>query len=1293
MKPLKSHRRRRAIRPSLEALETRQLFSQDAPNILLTPQILSSLQQEATTNTPRWQAFENDLNAQLNQLIGPGSYEGDQLPLISDYALGYQVLKDLPGQQATADAYADKAIAIMKSGLNDYLRVPTETQEFLARGDGTTATFTLPNADFDPNTLNVYLAPVTTEPVVRGDTPFTQDVVDSFMRFLKVSNTPDGPANYVEGVDWQHNSALPNEDIDWSLNHNEPNPGQSYYVTLTSSTNSVGQNLGSDYTVSGQTITFAVPPSAGQALFVEYLYGTHATDFSTLAYQQTSSGDGGFNSIFADTGYTSRYLGKHIAMGLDWLWDYPGLNASLKSQATNLLIQWTNYLSTSGYYNDAPSSNYEAGTYDSRVMTALALANRDPSGPQLVSQMESYRDQFIKPLLTAPAPTGSEAGGFWAEGWNYGALATENVLLAAQALATAGDATETGGLGPAAEERHWASDVINTLISSQPTPSTVYDGGDGYAYPEPFPDDDLVTTLAATADDPTARGYANYILQDRPSGSTPNYLTLILGNPSAQAAFWSSAPLAHDAQGQGLVTARADWNYNSTWMAFQLGNLVQADHQTNAPGMLEVQRGGDALLINPQAWAEIQDPSIRGGYSNAVVLDDNGDGAQTYRFSTGSWYGTPGVFLTAYEATPGFVYAAGDYAAAYSAAGQDGNDGSATQLTRDVVYLRPDLIVVHDRAGTLKDSYPKQLRWHFQNAPAISGNGWVETVGSSKLFAQTFSDVPVATTSTEFNAPGTPPDQQVGYQPQQGPFYQVITQNASPTLKVQYTTALQTAPSSTTGMVATTSVHTADGRMEGVQMGNNLVLFGRTGTIDPSGSISYTTTGSGTINHLLVDLQAGKTYHILVNGVASDRVADAQGAISFLTGSATQASAASLVLAGLPTSTVAGTANRFTVTAEDSSGHVATGYTGTIHFTSTDGGAVMPADYTFTAADQGVHTFAVTLTQVGSQAIRARDTAHPTVTGLASGITVTPAAARVLTVDYAATTTAGVPRSLIVTARDAFGNIATGYTGTVHFTSSDGGAVLPTDDAFRSADQGRHSFSATLVQAGTQAIRARDTAHSTITGVSSGTQVTPSAARVLTVDFPTAATAGVSHSVIVTARDLYGNIATGYMGTVHFTSNDTHAALPADYTFIAADQGRHTFAAVLKTAGTQALRARDTVHPTITGLASNIAVTPAAANHIGVSGYPTTTSVGAEHSFLVKILDAFGNVATAYTGTVHFSSDDLLALLPADWAFTASDAGQRTFSATFKSRGVHTLKAADNANASIAGQESGISVS
>jgi hypothetical protein len=61
----------------------------------------------------------------------------------------------------------------------------------------------------------------------------------------------------------------------------------------------------------------------------------------------------------------------------------------------------------------------------------------------------------------------------------------------------------------------------------------------------------------------------------------------------------------------------------------------------------------------------------------------------------------------------------------------------------------------------------------------------------------------------------------------------------------------------------------------------------------------------------------------------------------------------------------------------------------------------------------------------------------------------------------------------------------------------------------------------------------------------------------------------------VTARDPYGNVATGYGGTVHFASSVAAAGLPDAYTFTAADAGVYTFTATLWSLDSQTLTALD----------------------------------------------------------------------------------------------------------------------
>lgn len=76
-----------------------------------------------------------------------------------------------------------------------------------------------------------------------------------------------------------------------------------------------------------------------------------------------------------------------------------------------------------------------------------------------------------------------------------------------------------------------------------------------------------------------------------------------------------------------------------------------------------------------------------------------------------------------------------------------------------------------------------------------------------------------------------------------------------------------------------------------------------------------------------------------------------------------------------PASTFRGTSFSLTVTVQNPNSTTATGYRGTIHFTSSDSSAVLPANYTFTTGDAGTHVFSgVVLNANGSQTITASDT-------------------------------------------------------------------------------------------------------------------------------------------------------------------------------------------------------------------------------------------------------------------------------------------------------------------------------
>jgi len=397
----------------------------------------------------------------------------------------------------------------------------------------------------------------------------------------------------------------------------------------------------------------------------------------------------------------------------------------------------------------------------------------------------------------------------------------------------------------------------------------------------------------------------------------------------------------------------------------------------------------------------------------------------------------------------------------------------------------------------------------------------------------------------------------------------------------------------------------------------------------------------------------------------------------------------------VPASIPAGSPFSFTITGEDSFGNVETGYTGTVHFSAlaNDTQAVLPADYTFTAADAGTHTFSATLFKTAgasSPFINAKDLA--TGVNTYGTIFVTPLAPASLSVtSLTSPYTAGTLVGVNVTAIDIYGNRAPSYTGTIHVSSSDAQASLPADYTFTAADGGSHSFLVTLKTAGTQSFSVADTTNGAFTSTQTGIVVVPAAASVFAfTGLPAASTAGSAQTFTITAMDAFGNRAS-YFGEVVFSSSDGQASLPSAYVFTAADAGSHTFTATLKTAGPQTITVNDAFTGTPTGTQS-VTVTPGAAASFQVAGFPATTA-GVAHSFTVTVLDAFGNVAAGYTGTVAFSSSDPIAGLPANYSFTAADAGVHTFTAVLKRAGTQFLQVTDTLVGSIIGAENGIAVS
>lgn len=332
-------------------------------------------------------------------------------------------------------------------------------------------------------------------------------------------------------------------------------------------------------------------------------------------------------------------------------------------------------------------------------------------------------------------------------------------------------------------------------------------------------------------------------------------------------------------------------------------------------------------------------------------------------------------------------------------------------------------------------------------------------------------------------------------------------------------------------------------------------------------------------------------------------VSDAAHVLNSGMGSVTvnAAQLAQLTVSSVPASAGAGTAFSITVSGIDPFGNVVSSYSGTLHFTSSDPQAVLPADMKL---QSGTGSFKITLKTAGSQTFTATDTANASLVASA-GITVNPGNLAQIAVSAPSAVTTSLSFMVIVNAEDTYGNVVPSYTGTVKLTSSDAQATLPANSGLTN---GTMTFPVTLVTLGPETVTATDTVTASLKGTSGTINVVTNAATHLSVAGPTSSLARQTIHLTVTALDAANNTSMAYAGTVHFTSSDAQANLPADSTLTA---GTGAVAVTFETAGTDTLTATDTTKSSITGMTSVNVTTPAALAI--TSGNPPNGTVGVRY--------------------------------------------------------------------------------
>jgi hypothetical protein len=358
----------------------------------------------------------------------------------------------------------------------------------------------------------------------------------------------------------------------------------------------------------------------------------------------------------------------------------------------------------------------------------------------------------------------------------------------------------------------------------------------------------------------------------------------------------------------------------------------------------------------------------------------------------------------------------------------------------------------------------------------------------------------------------------------------------------------------------------------------------------------------------------------------------------------------------------ASTSFSITITAKDASGNTVTSYTGS-NTLSASAGTISP---TITGSfSSGIWTGSVTLSSAGSAI--SISTSGSSKTSTSNSFTVNS-----LSLDHYVFNTINSPQTagsaftITITAKASNGNTITSYTGKPTLSISTGTINPTVTGAF---SNGVWTGTVTTTGAGSDVtIMATEGSHS---GVSNSFNVNSGVANGLVVSSGTSQVAGVAFSLTVTAKDVYGNIATSYTGRVHFSSSDAGfgVSLPSDYKFQSGDLGIHNFinSVTLVTIGTGvSVTATDTATGSIAGSQTGLTITRAGVVNVVISPSGSSVTAGASKTYSATASDAFGNSWDVTSLTIWNVSSDA----GGRWSgnvFSSAVAGTWTITGTYGS--------------------------
>ncbi len=410
----------------------------------------------------------------------------------------------------------------------------------------------------------------------------------------------------------------------------------------------------------------------------------------------------------------------------------------------------------------------------SLTTAALALHGDDPIADRALAFLRPELDDMLE-TLDRVFPDGE-----WAEGADYARHASHHALRTLLALKSA------TGQDLAATSPHLRN-VGNYIFYATKPNGLMFPGDDNdWPYLSGWERAALLM-IASEYKDPHAQWFLNHC----PVASCERYelperdrwADLLWRDETIPERSLEDLPLSRIFRGKGLVIARTGWGdqdmrRGGAWLAFTNGDYF-GDHDHLDVNAFQIYRRGELAIdsgrydddwdfgqqpdkvVRSQLFnyyqrtiahntMTVHDPDEdfarglvnEGGQrhllwrgKNRNVPEDYAQGTFPSDEGTGKcdWATNPGRWergdITAYSATPDFVHVRGDGAAAYA-------PKKVSAFVRDLLFVRPRLVVVFDRVVSKSPAFEKAWLLHTVDEPRLAPDGaWFEvTEGEGRLF-------------------------------------------------------------------------------------------------------------------------------------------------------------------------------------------------------------------------------------------------------------------------------------------------------------------------------------------------------------------------------------------------------------------------------------------------------------------------------------------------------------------------------------------------------------------------------